>query len=434
MGRKREKHAMKQTSRLALLLALAAAPAAVPAADATKGFAIKTYDIDNPSADAATAVVRVRPEEIGGGKSIPCAVYYSEATDNSTSGLLLGITTDSPAIQFVVHKPDMPYLSTKRSYNLGGVDFQTDCYISFAGYCKSARAGYKAAGMYVFGADASQSAAGTDNAYLGCSWMNNGEDYHWAGEKSDAYPFFVFDVVLPGGIASGVYKVTFCDYNTDRTGLYDLPSPMVESDGQAYTKKGGNLKLDGLTIVVDSDPSAPLPIPGDANRDGTVDLADAILIRQAAANPGKYGADGTDGNRITAQGLANADVDGVAGVDTNDAQRIQRWLLALVDPLVASGDVGGGGGGESGDELPVVTLWGDANCDGDIVMSDINLIMQSLAHPNKYGLGGTDSGSITAQGLANSAVNITFPGITVGDALRIQEYLLKKVSSLDPTK
>ena len=427
---------MKQTSRLALLLALAAAPAAVPAADATKGFAIKTYDIDNPSADAATAVVRVRPEEIGGGKSIPCAVYYSEATDNSTSGLLLGITTDSPAIQFDLHAPTTEYTSFNRSYNLGGVDFQTDCYISFAGYCKSARAGYKAAGMYVFGADASQSAAGTDNAYLGCSWMNDGEDYHWAGEKSDAYPFFVFDVVLPGGIASGVYKVTFCDYNTDRTGLYDLPSPMVESDGQAYTKKGGNLKLDGLTIVVDSDPSAPLPIPGDANRDGTVDLADAILIRQASANPGKYGADGTDGNRITAQGLANADVDGVAGVDTNDALRIQRWLLGRVDPLVAAGggSGGGGSGGGTGDESITATLWGDANCDGDIDRSDIVLIMQSLAHPNKYGLGGTDSKSITTQGLANSDVDITFHGVTVCDALRIQEYLLNKVSSLDPTK
>lgn len=425
---------MKHATRLALVLLLAAATAAVPAADATKGFAIKTYDIDNPSADAATAVVRVSPEEIGGGKSIPCAVYYSEATDNSTAGLLLGITTDSPDIQFDLHAPTTEYTSFNRSYNLNGVEFQTDCYISFAGYCVNIRTGYKAAGMYVFGADASQSAAGTDNAYLGCSWMNNGEDYHWAGEKSDSYPLFVFDVALPGDIVPGAYKVTFCDYNTDRTGLYDLPSPMVESDGQAYTKKGGNLTLGELIIVIDSDPSAPLPIPGDANRDGTVDLSDAILIRQVAANPGKYGADGTDGNRITAQGLANADVDGVAGVDTNDAQRIQRWLLELVDPLVASGDVGGGGGGESGDELPVVTVWGDANCDGDIDRSDIVLIMQSLAHPNKYGLGGTDSESITAQGLANSAVNITFPGITVGDALRIQEYLLHKVSSLDPTK
>ena len=425
---------MKHPTRPALVLLLAAATAAAPAADATKGFAIKTYDIDHPSADAATAVVRVSPEEIGGGKSIPCAVYYSEATDNSTAGLLLGITTDSPDIQFDLHAPTTKYTSFNRSYNLNGVEFQTDCYISFAGYCVNIRTGYNAAGKYVFGADTSQSAAGTANAYLGCAWMNNGDDYGWAGEKSDAYPFFVFDVVLPGGIAPGVYKVTFCDYNTDRTGLYDLPSPMVESDGQAYTKKGGNLKLDGLTIVVDSDPSAPLPVPGDANRDGTVDLSDAILIRQVAANPGKYGADGTDGNRITAQGLANADVDGVAGVDTNDAQRIQRRLLGLVDPLVASGDVGGGGGGEFGDELPVVTLWGDANSDDSVDMSDINLIMQSLAHPNKYGLGGTDSKSITTQGLANSDVDITFHGVTVCDALKIQLFLLGTIKSLDPTK
>ena len=36
-------------------------------------------------------------------------------------------------------------------------------------------------------------------------------------------------------------------------------------------------------------------------------------------------------------------------------------------------------------------LYGDANCDGIVDMSDAVLIMQSLANPNKYGVNGTDS-------------------------------------------
>uniref|UniRef100_UPI0025CBD1BF glycoside hydrolase family 9 protein n=1 Tax=Ruminococcus sp. TaxID=41978 RepID=UPI0025CBD1BF len=45
-------------------------------------------------------------------------------------------------------------------------------------------------------------------------------------------------------------------------------------------------------------------------------------------------------------------------------------------------------------------LWGDANCDKDVDMSDVVLIMQNLANPNKYGLNGSDDKHITAKGLA----------------------------------
>ncbi|MBP5581828.1 MAG: glycoside hydrolase family 9 protein, partial [Ruminococcus sp.] len=79
-------------------------------------------------------------------------------------------------------------------------------------------------------------------------------------------------------------------------------------------------------------------------------------------------------------------------------------------------------------------VWGDANCDKDVDMSDVVLIMQSLANPNKYGLKGSDSKAITEKGLANADVAEHGDGVTAGDALRIQEYLLKKVASLDPTK
>ena len=87
---------------------------------------------------------------------------------------------------------------------------------------------------------------------------------------------------------------------------------------------------------------------------------------------------------------------------------------------------------EPGTNAGKVTKWGDANCDGDVDMADAVLIMQSLANPNKYGVGGTDAKAITAQGQLNADVDISSKGITSNDALRIQEFLLNKISSLDP--
>ena len=77
-------------------------------------------------------------------------------------------------------------------------------------------------------------------------------------------------------------------------------------------------------------------------------------------------------------------------------------------------------------------LYGDANCDGGVDMSDAVLIMQSLANPNKYGVDGTDKNHITEQGQLNGDVDLSVKGITSNDALRIQEYLLGKIKSLAP--
>nr|AEV58835.1 scaffoldin C [Ruminococcus flavefaciens] len=73
---------------------------------------------------------------------------------------------------------------------------------------------------------------------------------------------------------------------------------------------------------------------------------------------------------------------------------------------------------------------GDANCDTQVDMSDVVLIMQSLANPNKYGLSGSDDKHITAQGQANADVDDSVKGITGGDALKIQQWLLKSISEL----
>ena len=82
----------------------------------------------------------------------------------------------------------------------------------------------------------------------------------------------------------------------------------------------------------------------------------------------------------------------------------------------------------SGDEE---NLWGDANCDGQIDMSDAVLIMQSLSNPDKYGLGGTDDSAITKQGLINADVFNHGDGVTNNDALEIQKYKLNLITDFD---
>ncbi len=73
---------------------------------------------------------------------------------------------------------------------------------------------------------------------------------------------------------------------------------------------------------------------GDANCNGTVEVADAVLILQAGANPDKYGESGSDENHITAQGLINADCSGGGdGVTSKDALTIQQFMLGLIAEL-----------------------------------------------------------------------------------------------------
>ena len=80
--------------------------------------------------------------------------------------------------------------------------------------------------------------------------------------------------------------------------------------------------------------------------------------------------------------------------------------------------------------LPEVTMWGDANCDDGVDLSDAVIIMQSLANPNKYGLNGSDTNHITLQGTINGDVCDNGNGITSADASSIQRKLLGLISTL----
>ena len=71
---------------------------------------------------------------------------------------------------------------------------------------------------------------------------------------------------------------------------------------------------------------------------------------------------------------------------------------------------------------------GDANGDGAVDMSDVVLIMQCLASPNKYGVNGSEETHITERGIKFADADGN--GLTVNDALRIQEFLLGKIDSI----
>ncbi|WP_297957001.1 carbohydrate-binding domain-containing protein [uncultured Ruminococcus sp.] len=76
---------------------------------------------------------------------------------------------------------------------------------------------------------------------------------------------------------------------------------------------------------------------GDTNCNGTLELADAILIMQSLANPSKYGIQGTAEGHLTEQGKKNGDVcERGGGLTSSDALAIQRRLLNLIPSLPES--------------------------------------------------------------------------------------------------
>lgn len=111
------------------------------------------------------------------------------------------------------------------------------------------------------------------------------------------------------------------------TEMYQSELCLTLSELPADLFKGGELPPpDTTTTIKPSD-----IVYGDANCDGSVDLADAVLIMQCLANPNRYGLKGDQESHITAQGWANADCTGGSnGVTNEDALAIQMMLLGLV--------------------------------------------------------------------------------------------------------
>ena len=72
--------------------------------------------------------------------------------------------------------------------------------------------------------------------------------------------------------------------------------------------------------------------------------------------------------------------------------------------------------------------YGDANCDGEVNVADVVLVMSAIVNPDRYGLGAPDG--ISMQGCLCADVYNQGSGITNNDALAIQLYITGSVSRL----
>ena len=233
----------------------AVVPENVAASDSSKWLSIKTYDIDAPSIESAESDITIKQEDIPEeGYILPCAVYYSEQTNDTTS-ISVEITADSDDIRFVLHDPTTPYTSEKRKYTLiDGGEIETSYYPTFAGIGKSRKTGdiWVPYGDYAFNVYEDQPASGTNYCTINGSWtMNEDTGYRWTDSRSDSYPFYVFDVIIPQNIEPGSYTVEFHDYVPDPT-KPDNRSSMIESANDVYTTKKSNLTLSGFSFEVEA--------------------------------------------------------------------------------------------------------------------------------------------------------------------------------------
>lgn len=73
-------------------------------------------------------------------------------------------------------------------------------------------------------------------------------------------------------------------------------------------------------------------------------------------------------------------------------------------------------------------LYGDANTDGKVDISDAVMILQAIANKDKYGLTGNDPTHITESGWRNADCSSVGDGVTTKDALAVQKYIIDLIT------
>ncbi|MDE5946064.1 MAG: beta-mannosidase [Oscillospiraceae bacterium] len=117
---------------------------------------------------------------------------------------------------------------------------------------------------------------------------------------------------------SGIYNSDYC------ITLDELPEDLYVL--KADTTKSTDVTESTTTAVVPTGTVTNKTIYGDANNDGTVDVADVVASAAYVGNP--------EGNKLDAQGLINADVHNVGnGITADDALAIQQYLAKIVKEL-----------------------------------------------------------------------------------------------------
>ena len=234
------------------------------------------------------------------------------------------------------------------------------------------------------------------------------------GEEIIRIPLIVVDeheckgeyvILTPPGNGKGAYMASFCDTCHE---LIECKQFSVEEIAMLSNGKGYSSLSDVIADVENTDEELKLYIFGDVNIDDDVTLPATIVpiimpdTNITVKDGCKFIAEG-EGKDYSSYNY-NLSGNGPLISNTTDVQQQNEWI------------------------------WGDANCDGQIDLSDAVLIMQSVANPNKYDLGGTSPMAMTEKGKKQADVDTSTVGITGNDALKIQKYLLKLISSLEPSK
>ena len=115
----------------------------------------------------------------------------------------------------------------------------------------------------------------------------------------------------------------------DKTAEYTVICNSKSQSTSTRSQLPFRLSEDGSTVQIDVYIQPWYYHAGDANCDGQVNIADAVLVMQVATNPDKY-AQGNSEVSITSMGATNADVDGVKGLSNSDALLIQKFKLGLI--------------------------------------------------------------------------------------------------------
>ena len=156
------------------------------------------------------------------------------------------------------------------------------------------------------------------------TWNGEWVQEEFSGVKVGSDKTVAIDYNIPSDAGSTIKAMVWWPHDDDVT----ITKIVLHKDGSS----SNNNTTTRATTTTNKDVEATLL--GDANCDGQVDLADAVLIMQALANPNKYGLNGSDRTHMTEQGQANADVHKKGnGVTSNDALAIQKKLLGLINSL-----------------------------------------------------------------------------------------------------
>ena len=178
------------------------------------------------------------------------------------------------------------------------------------------------------------------------TWTGEWEQEEFSGVKVGSDKTVAIDYKVPSNVGSTIKAMVWWPHDDDVViekivlHMDGSSTPSVKTTTTTKVTTTTTKKVTTTTTTqapvetqpyVVTDPPLQPTMLGDANNDEQIDLADAVIIMQALANPNKYGVDGTDRRRISTQGWVNADVHKRGnGVTSNDALAIQKYCLGLV--------------------------------------------------------------------------------------------------------